>query len=194
MGIQKNDIGVYDHGDISVGDVVVVASSGYALRSGAQWYPYAICVAKEPRLTLVSEDGDMLWSANLQEMPLKAAGRATQDQMSVAKARYEAFRKVEQEQELKAAMASIPIVYRAEWNKLERPDGVSYSVDLESLKAAIKDRESGCSWEQFLRAEKIKQAIVTPEFYAEVKKQGVYTTSVHDHEGFLGIFTPRGEL
>lgn len=197
MGIQKNDMGVYDHGDIRVGDVVVVASSGYALRSGAQWYPYAICVAKEPRLTLVSEEGDMRWSTNLQEMPLKAAGRATQAQMNVAKARYEADRKVEQAQELKAAMASIPVVYRTQWTEHEfgeRPDGVSYAVDLEALKAVIKDGESGGSPEQYWRAGTITQAIVTPEFYAEVKKQGVYTTFVRDHEGFLGIFNPRGGL
>lgn len=190
MGLKKDKMEKYDHSDIKVGDIVVVGSAGHALRSGAQWYPFAICVATEPRLTLISEDADMKWSTNLPEMPLRSAGRANVQQMNIVNARYDADRKIEQQQEMKAALASIPIVYRTQWTEYEfgsRPDGVSYSTDLDALKKAIVKGSTG-SAEQYWRASEITQAIVTPEFYEEVLKRGVYTTPKHDHEGFLGVF------
>lgn len=195
MGSQKDNMGKYDHSDIAVGDVVVPALPGHALRSGASWYPFAICVDTDP-LVLISEEGAMKWGVNLPEMPLRAIGRATSAQMKVVRARHARDRKTEQERELKAALATVNIVYRTQWTEYEfgsRPDGVSYSEDLEALKAAIKEGEKGGSPEQFWRAGDITQALVTPEFLAEIRKTktGVYTTPRVDHEGFLGIFKPR---
>lgn len=194
MGSKKDSMGKYDHSDISVGDVVVPALPGHALRSGTSWYPFAICVEVDP-LVLISEEGDMKWGVNLPEMPLRAVGRATPAQMNVVNARHEKDRKTEKERELKAALATVNIVYRTEWTEYEfgcRPDGVSYSEDLEKLKQAIKEGSTGSS-EQYWRASDITQALVTPEFLAEIRKTktGVYTTPRLDHEGFLGIFKPR---
>jgi hypothetical protein len=196
MGLKGDAMGVYDHSDIKIGDVVIVACQGHALRSGAQWYPFAICVATAPTFTLVSEEGDMKWSSNLPDMPLRAVGRATPQQMTVANKCYHADREQERQAELKTALASINIVYRAEWTEYEfgqRPDGVSYSSDLEALKAHIKRIEALGTRDSFSRASDITQAIVTPEFYSEIlaMTNGVYSTDKYDHEGMLGTFKGR---
>lgn len=196
MGTKTDAMGKYDHSDIKVGDIVVVTSSSYALRSGASWYPFAICVASVPMFTLVSEEGDMKWSTNLPEMPLRAIGRATPDQMLVANRRYNADREKERDAETKTALASINMVYRTEWTEYEfgqRPDGVSYALDIDLLKADIRRIEAMGDRECFSRASDITQALVTPEFYAEIKARpsGIFTTQRHDHEGMLGVFKPR---
>jgi hypothetical protein len=153
-------------------------------------------VAVTPLLTLVSEHGDMKWSTALPDMPLRSIGRATPEQMVVANRRYEADRENERRAEVKTALASINLVYRTEWTEYEfgqRPDGVSYSTDVGALKEHIKRLEATGSRECFVRASDITQAIVTPEFYAEImaKSNGVYTTDKYDHEGMLGLFTAR---
>jgi hypothetical protein len=196
MGQQADKMGIYDHSDIKVGDIVIPASATSSLRSGGSWYPFAICVATTPLFTLVSEDGDMKWSTTLPSMPLRAIGRATPEQMAVASKRYQADREKEREAETKTALASINLVYRTEWTEYEfgqRPDGVSYSADIETLKEHIKRIEAMGDRECFSRASDITQALVTPEFYAEILacKGGVITTIRHDHEGMLGIFKAR---
>jgi hypothetical protein len=200
MGTKKNDMGVYDHSDIKRGDIVIVAGNGFALRSGGCWYPFAICAGTEPRLTLVSEEGDMLWSATLPDMPLRAIGRATPEQMQIVDRRYQATRKEEREAEVKTALASINIVYRACWTEYEhdqwasqRADGVSYAVEKDKLLEHIERIEKLGSPQCYSRANKVEQAIVTPEFYAEIQaaKTGVIKTLRHDHEGMLGVFEAR---
>src|SRR5579859_3175108 len=99
MGSKKDSMGKYDHSDINVGDVVVPATPGSPLRSGASWYPFAICVATDP-LVLISEEGDMKWGVNLPDIPLRPAGRATPEQMKVVQTRQDRDRKLEQEHEL----------------------------------------------------------------------------------------------
>ncbi len=196
MGMKADKMGIYDHSDIKVGDVVIPTIPGATLRNGASWYPFAICVAITPMFTLVSEEGDMKWSANLPNMPLRAIGRATPEQMAVANKRYQADREKESDAETKTALASINLVYRTEWTEYDfgqRPDGVSYSADIESLKAHIKKLEAGGCRECFVHASDITQAIVTPEFYKEIlaRESGVFTTMKYDHEGMLGIFKAR---
>ncbi len=196
MGLKGDAMGMCDHSDIKVGDIVVVAGHGHALRSATVWYPFGVCVAVEPLLTLVSEDGDMKWSTSLLVMPLRAVGRATTEQMMVANGRYEADRGLEREAEAKTTLASINIVYRAEWTEYEfgqRPDGVSYSADLEKMKQHIKEIEALGSSDGYSRASSITQALVTPEFYAEIKAmpKGVYTTARHEHDGMIGTFKGR---
>jgi hypothetical protein len=193
MGKHVDKMGIYDHSDIKVGDIVIPANPGSSLRSGGSWYPFAICVAVVPMLTLVSEGGDMKWSTTLPSMALRAIGLATPEQMAIARRRYEADREKEREAEVKTALASINLVYRTEWTEYEfgqRPDGVSYSADLEALKAHIKRIEAMGTREGYSRASDITQALVTPEFYKEILacKSGVYSTIKHDHEGMLGIF------
>jgi hypothetical protein len=193
MGMKADKMGIYDHSDIKVGDIVIPASAGQNLRSGANWYPFAICVAVTPMFTLVSEHGDMKWSTTLPSMPLRAIGRATPEQMVVANRRYTADRENERKAEVKTALASINLVYRTEWTEYEfgqRPDGVSYSADIEALKAHIKRIEAMGTREGYSRASNITQALVTPEFYAEIiaSTSGVVSTARHDHEGMLGIF------
>jgi hypothetical protein len=196
MGMTADKMGIYDHSDIKVGDIVIPTKPEATLRSGASWYPFAICVATTPLFTLVSEEGDMKWSANLPNMPLRAIGRATPEQMAVANRRYQADREKERDAETKTALASINLVYRTEWTEYEfgqRPDGVSYSADIESLKAHIKRIEAMGNRDCFSRASDITQALVTPEFYAEILActGGVITTVRFDHEGMLGIFKAR---
>lgn len=196
MGIKKDSMGKYDHSDIKVRDIVVPASPSYALRSGGSWYPFAICVANSPRLVLMSEEADMKWGVTLPEMPLRAIGVATDEQMKVVNARYQAERVAEQAQEVKAALASVPLVYRVEWTEYDfgqRPDGVSYAIDLQALRNRISDWESQGSRECFTRAGDITQALVTPELFEEIQKSksGILTTPRLDHEGFLGIFKAR---
>jgi hypothetical protein len=196
MGLKGDAMGVYDHSDIKIGDVVIVACQSHALRSGAKWYPFAICVGTAPTFTLVSEEGDMKWSSNLPDMPLRAVGRATPQQMTVANKRYHADREQERQAELKTALASSNIVYRTEWTEYEfgqRPDGVSYAADLDRLKSHIKRIEAMGSSGCYCRASDITQAIVTPEFYAEIvaTEGGTFTTARHDHEGMLGTFKAR---
>lgn len=196
MGFNKNAMGTYDHSDIKVGDIVIAADAGHALRSGASWYAFAICAATTPMLALVSEDGDMKWSTTLPAMPLRAIGRATPAQMAIVNRRYEGDREIEREAETKTALASFSLLYRTEWTEYDfgqRPDGVSYSADIEKLKKHIKTWEESGNRECYVRASGITQAIVTPELYKEVteRESGVLTTIRHDHEGMLGIFTAR---
>lgn len=196
MGLKADKMGIYDHSDIKVGDVVVVAGQGHSLRSGGSWYPFAICAATEPMFTLVSEHGDMRWSTALPSMPLRAVGRATPVQMTAVNKRYAADRVKEREAETKTALASINLVYRTEWTEYDfgqRPDGVSYATDLGVLKEHIKRIEGLGSRDGFSRASDITQAIVTQEFYKEVlgRDSGVYTTARNDHDGMLGIFRAR---
>jgi hypothetical protein len=196
MGMQADTMGVFDHSDIKVGDIVIVAGHGHSLRSGTRWYPFEICVAATPMFTMVSEEGDMKWSTNLPNMSLRGVGRATPVQMAVANKRYQADREKERDAETKTALASINLVYRTEWTEYEfgqRPDGVSYSADIELLKAHIKKLEAGGSRECYVRASDITQAIVTPDFYKEImaRESGVFTTIKYDNEGMLGIFKAR---
>jgi BMFP domain-containing protein YqiC len=175
MGMKADKMGIYDHSDIKVGDIVIPASAGQNLRSGANWYPFA---------------------TTLPSMPLRSIGRATPEQMAVANRRYTADRENERKAEVQTALASINLVYRTEWTEYEwgqRPDGVSYSADLEALKAHIKRIEAMGTREGYSRASDITQALVTPEFYAEIiaSTSGVVSTARHDHEGMLGIFKAR---
>jgi hypothetical protein len=200
MGTKKNEMGIYDHSDITVGDIVIPAAFGHQLRSGAQWYPFAICAATTPLLTLVSEEGDMKWSTTLPDMPLRAIGRAKPEQMKAVNLRYASDRKQEREAEVKSAMAGINVVYRTEWTEYEhdewasqRADGVSYAIDLESLKLHIKQVEAAGVPSCYNRASTITQAIVTPEFYAEIlaSTAKIITTPKYAHEGELGTFKAR---
>lgn len=196
MGLKCDALGIYDHSDIKIGDVVVVGRQDCALRDGAHWHPFAICAAVTPLFTLVSEAGDMKWSTTLPSMPLRAVGQATPAQMAIVSKRYEADRVQERQAEVKTALASINVVYRTAWTEYEfgqRPDGVSYAADLEALKTHIKRIEAMGSQECFARASDITQAIVTPEFYTEIvaTPSGVFTTIRHEHEGMLGIFKAR---
>lgn len=196
MGLKGDAMGVYDHSDIKVGDIVIVAGQGHSLRNAGSWYPFAICVAVTPLLTLVSEHGDMRWSAALPDMPLRSIGRATPEQRAVANRRYDADRKKEREAETKTALASINLVYRTEWTEFEfgqRPDGVSYSADLGTLKEHITRIQKIGTSASYCRASDITQAIVTPEFYKEIlaTSNGVYTTDKYEHEGMLGTFKAR---
>jgi hypothetical protein len=196
MGMKADKMGIYDHSDIKVGDIVIPTKPGTNLRSATTWYPFAICVATTPIFTLVSEGGDMKWSTNLPSMPLRGIGRATPEQMAVAGKRYQADREKERDAETKTALASINLLYRTEWTEYDfgqRPDGVSYAADIETLKAHIKRLEASGSAGCYVRASDITQAIVTPEFYKEVlaRDNGVYTTIKYDHEGMLGIFKAR---
>lgn len=196
MSRQADAMGLYDHRDIKVGDIVIPAVAGQHLKSGSAWYAFAICVAVTPMLTLVSEEGDMKWSAALPSMPLRPIGRATPEQMAIVNRRYELDREKDRQAEMKTALASINLVYRTEWTEYDfgqRPDGVSYSADKEKLAAHIKHIESLGSRDGFSRASDVTQALVTPEFYVEIinKPSGVFTTIRNDHEGMLGIFKAR---
>jgi hypothetical protein len=198
MGKQKNALGVYDHSEIKVGDIVIPDGQGVALRSGGSWYPFAICAGVTPRLTLVSEGGDMLWAESLPDMPLRSIGRATPEQMAVVNPRYQSHAAAARQAEVKTAMAGLNVVYRVEWTEYERgwgcrPDGVSYSSDLDALKAHIKSYESGGRIEEYSRAGNITQCIVTQELMTEINSRSnhVLMTPRNAHEGEIGVFTPR---
>lgn len=61
---------------VEVGDVVIIdprVAGGHALRSGAEWYPCAVCIQVEP-LVLASPQGDMRWESTLNRTPLLSLG------------------------------------------------------------------------------------------------------------------------
>ena len=65
--------------NFKVGDVVCPVRDTQ-LRSGSEWYTYAIVVSEDP-LILVSGEADMRWSATVDDMDLMKVGRATDIQL-----------------------------------------------------------------------------------------------------------------
>lgn len=72
---------------LQVGDLVESVPP-YFLRSGSGVYNNAVVVAVNPTI-LVSEYGDMLWSATLYEGCVKPVGKALPKAFSVAMSRYQ---------------------------------------------------------------------------------------------------------
>lgn len=193
MSVDQNEAGTYEHKDLRVGDSVVTMP-GHALRSGATWYPYAVVVQVDP-LILISEDGDMKWSAMLDRLPLKVTGRASTAALNKANMRL--WRDQEEEKRVAAEkqLEGLPIVYRVVWTESEagmgqRPDGVSYSISKEHLQAEIKRITAAGSRECYSFASEIGRAFVTPELFAEIKEFGTITTPRDEHDGVLGLFVP----
>lgn len=62
-----------------VGDVVI-PQDGFALRSGCMVYSHAIIASVQP-FVLVSEDGDMRWSATIKAADFKVIGSAKEEAM-----------------------------------------------------------------------------------------------------------------
>jgi hypothetical protein len=58
-----------------VGDIVT-AKAMHTLRCGSGIYPYAICVSLHPFI-LISEEGDMVWSATVEIENFEVFGKAT---------------------------------------------------------------------------------------------------------------------
>lgn len=66
---------------MKVGNIVAYKEgTGYHLVSGGSYYPYAIVGLLEP-LTLISEEGDMKWTATVEPEFLEVRGEATAEQM-----------------------------------------------------------------------------------------------------------------
>lgn len=73
---------------MKVGDVVVPRpGSDFTLRCGSGWYTHAICVQVEP-LVLVSELGDMRWSATVDSSNVMALCQAHPTVVAVAMKRF----------------------------------------------------------------------------------------------------------
>ena len=64
----------------SKGDIVKYKTIGYHLTSGSGYYPDAIVAISHP-LTLVSREGDMMWTSTIQPEHLDIIGKATHEQM-----------------------------------------------------------------------------------------------------------------
>lgn len=193
MGIEKQENGKYDHSDLSKGDAVITLE-GHALRSGASLYHYAVVVQVDP-VILISEEGDMKWSATVDEIPLKVVGRASTLAMNKAKARLWRDQEQEKREAAEKLLEGLPIVFRVVWTESEagmgkRPDGVSYSLDRAKLEAE-RDRISACgSPSEYTTGSDVTRAIVTSEFFAEVKAKGIVSTLRNEHDGVLGLFQP----
>ena len=71
--------------NFNVGDVVCPTKDTH-LRSGSDWYTHAIVVSAKP-LVLVSSEGDMRWSATVDDMDLKVVGKATRQTMKICNTR-----------------------------------------------------------------------------------------------------------
>lgn len=72
----------------NIGDIVAYPNEDYApqLRSGASWYPDAVVIQAQP-VILVSREGDMRWSATVQEDKLQVVGKANEKELAKVMAR-----------------------------------------------------------------------------------------------------------
>jgi hypothetical protein len=74
--------------ELRVGDLVEAVGS-FRLRSGCSQYNFAVVVQVLP-LVLISQDGDMRWSATVDPTRVRPVGQATEQMMATAMKRFEA--------------------------------------------------------------------------------------------------------
>jgi len=188
---------------MKVGDVVVSMSESHPLRSGAEWYSHAIVGQVDP-LILVSEHGDMVWSATVVEkLPhLRVTCQAHPDIVAVVLARLERDKVqrtvVETEKtEIKTEGSKVPrllLLHRCTWTEYERgcghrADGYTYAISKEALDREIKRQESLGDYDEYSRASDICRVFVTDELYDSLENAGGgVRNSFRPHEGEIGRF------